>query len=154
MFVLYHTVLLYMLSFVLRKWKCFIFFNNIISVQVNQSALLNVLKCVCVSCELCSCKETGRATARPTFTPKYCGFVLALLFRSPIICSVACLHNSLFQVITPSQLQTDTGLPFLLPLIARSLCLLHTSERMMGPERLGRSWWSHPRSCLLHNSVI
>lgn len=44
MFVLYHTVLLYMLSFVLRKWKCFIFFNNIISVQVNQSALLNVLK--------------------------------------------------------------------------------------------------------------
>lgn len=48
MFVLYHTILCYFIVNVKLRVtemnKCFIFFINIISVQVNQSALLNVLK--------------------------------------------------------------------------------------------------------------
>lgn len=47
MFVLYHTILFYFIVHVklcVTEIKCFIFFINIISVQVNQSALLNVLK--------------------------------------------------------------------------------------------------------------
>lgn len=50
MFVLYHTILFYFIVnvklCVTEMNKCFIFFINIISVQVNQSALLNVLKYV------------------------------------------------------------------------------------------------------------
>lgn len=48
MFVLYHTILFYFIVnvklCVAEMNKCFIFFINIISVQVNQSALLKVLK--------------------------------------------------------------------------------------------------------------
>lgn len=48
MFVLYHTILFYFIVnvklCVTALKKCFIFFINIISVQVNQSALLNVSK--------------------------------------------------------------------------------------------------------------
>lgn len=48
MFVLYHTLLFYFIVNVKLRVtemnKCFIFFINIISVQVNQSALLKVLK--------------------------------------------------------------------------------------------------------------
>lgn len=40
-FVFIYFILLYMLSFVTEMKTCFIFFINIISVQVNQSALLN-----------------------------------------------------------------------------------------------------------------
>lgn len=53
MFVLYHTILFYFIVNVklcaTELNKCFIFFINIISVQVNQSALLNVLKYFFVS---------------------------------------------------------------------------------------------------------
>lgn len=56
MFVLYH-LFYFIVNVKLRVTemnKCFIFFINIISVQVNQSALLNVLKIITVSCELCN----------------------------------------------------------------------------------------------------
>lgn len=78
--------------------KCFIFFINIISVQVNQSALLKVLKW-CITC----CVFSVLMSIQGHLRAESCDIAS---YKAPIIHSVICVCTT---VSAHSQIQTHSG---------------------------------------------